>query len=122
MLTSAEDSLIEYNIEHRIINYGEQTKQVAGMDASYQMMDNDLLITYSTSKALIDFYEYKLGDIAKAIRTNNLFLNKLQQISQLNTKISTMEITPDQKINKYWKMRRGYLMMQRKVLMTLQCN
>lgn len=55
MLTSAEDSLIEYNIEHRIINYGEQTKQVAGMDASYQMMDNDLLITYSTSKALIDF-------------------------------------------------------------------
>ena len=45
----------------------------------------------------------KLGDIAKAIRTNNLFLNKLQQISQLNTKISTMEITPDQKINKYWK-------------------
>ena len=29
MLTAAEDSLIEYNIENRIINYGEQTKQVA---------------------------------------------------------------------------------------------
>lgn len=109
MLTSAEDSLIEYNIEHRIINYGEQTKQVAGMDASYQMMDNDLLITYSTSKALIDFYEYKLGDIAKAIRTNNLFLNKLQQISQLNTKISTMEITPDQKNQQVLENEKGVL-------------
>lgn len=100
MLTAAEDSLIEYNIEHRIINYGEQTKQVAGMDATYQMMDNDLLINYSTSKALIDFYEYKLGDIAKLIRTNNEFMNKLQQMSRLNTQISTMEITPDEKNQK----------------------
>ena len=79
------------------------------MDASYQMMDNDLLITYSTNKALIDFYEYKLGDIAKAIRTNNLFLNKLQQISQLNTKISTMEITPDQKNQQVLENEKGVL-------------
>ena len=43
MLTAAEDSLIEYNIENRIINYGEQTKQVASMDAAYRMMDNDLI-------------------------------------------------------------------------------
>lgn len=100
MLTAAEDSLIEYNIEHRIINYGEQTKQVASMDATYQMMDNDLLVNYSTSKALIDFYEYKLGDVAKLIRTNNEFMNKLQQMSRLNTQISTMEITPDEKNQK----------------------
>ena len=39
------------------------------MDATYRMMDNDLLVNYSTSKALIDFYEYKLGDVAKLIRT-----------------------------------------------------
>lgn len=100
MLTAAEDSLIEYNIENRIINYGEQTKQVASMDAAYRMMDNDLLVNYSTSKALIDFYEYKLGDVAKLIRTNNEFMDKLHQMSQLNTQISTMEITPDEKNRK----------------------
>ncbi len=100
MLTAAEDSLIEYNIENRIINYGEQTKQVASMDATYRMMDNDLLVNYSTSKALIDFYEYKLGDVAKLIRTNNEFMDKLHQMSQLNTQISTMEITPDEKNRK----------------------
>lgn len=95
-LTTAEDSLIQYNIEHRIINYGEQTKQVTIMDANYQMMDNELLINSSTSRALVDFYEYKLGDIAKMLRTNNQFMNKLQEISKLNTQISTMEITPDE--------------------------
>lgn len=109
MLTAAEDSLIDYNIEHRIINYGEQTKQVAGMDATYQMMDNDLLINYSTSKALIDFYEYKLGDVAKLIRTNNEFMNKLQQMSKLNTQISTMEITPDENNQKTLEEQKGIL-------------
>jgi uncharacterized protein involved in exopolysaccharide biosynthesis len=94
-LTSAEDSLIEYNIEHRIINYAEQTKQVTILDASYQQMDNDLLVNSSTSRALIDFYENRLGKLAQSIRTNNEFMNKLQEISKLNTQISTMEISPD---------------------------
>ena len=65
------------------------------MDAQYQMMDNDLLVNSSTSRALIDFYEYKLGDLAKAMRTNNEFMDYLNNISKLNTQISTMEITPD---------------------------
>ena len=94
-LTEAEDSLIQYNIDHRIINYGEQTEQLTMMDAQYQMMDNDLLVNSSTSRALIDFYEYKLGDLAKALRTNNEFMDNLNNISKLNTQISTIEITPD---------------------------
>lgn len=98
-LTAAEDSLIQYNIDHRIINYGEQTEQLTVMDAEYQMMDNDLLVNSSTSRALIDFYEYKLGDLAKAMRTNNEFMDNLNNISKLNTQISTMEITPDSKNN-----------------------
>lgn len=122
MLTAAEDSLIDYNIEHRIINYGEQTKQVAGMDATYQMMDNDLLINYSTSKALIDFYEYKLGDVAKLIRTNNEFMNKLQQMSRLNTQISTMEITPDEKNQKMLEQQKGILNDAEKSISELALN
>lgn len=99
-LTSAEDSLIQYNIEHRIINYGEQTKQITILDANYQTMDNDLLINSSTSRALIDFYEYKLGDVAKMLRTNNQFMNKLQEISKLNTQVSTLENTLDEQSQK----------------------
>lgn len=98
-LTAAEDSLIQYNIDHRIINYGEQTEQLTVMDAQYQMMDNDLLVSSSTSRALIDFYEYKLGDLAKAIRTNNEFMDNLNAISKLNTQISTLEITPEESDN-----------------------
>ena len=43
MLTLDEDDLIRYNVEKRIINYGEQTKVVSGMDGSQQISENDLL-------------------------------------------------------------------------------
>ena len=54
-LTSAEDSLIEYNIEHRIINFDEQTKQITILDAAQRLSDNDLLINSTTSSALTNF-------------------------------------------------------------------
>jgi hypothetical protein len=41
-----------------------------------------------------------LGKLAQSIRTNNEFINKLQDISRLNTQISTMEITPDMENDK----------------------
>ena len=41
ILTNAEDDLIRYNIEKRIINYGEQTKVLAGMDAAHIRANKD---------------------------------------------------------------------------------
>ncbi|MGL5937732.1 MAG: GumC family protein [Phocaeicola sp.] len=98
-LVEAEDSLIDYNIAHRIINYAEQTKQITIMDASYQMMDNDLLINTSTSRSLIDFYEYKLGDLAKLIRSNSQFLENLHDITKINADITSIQILPGEKYN-----------------------
>lgn len=40
------------------------------------MMDNDLFVNYFISKVLIDFYEYKLGDVVKLICINNEFMDK----------------------------------------------
>ena len=60
MLTAAEDSLIEYNIENRILNYGEQTKQVASMDATYRIC----LLYISMETIIFDshfLHEFKAG-------------------------------------------------------------
>ena len=65
ILTNAEDDLIRYNVEKRIINYGEQTKQLAGLDASQKVSDNTLLIDKTTTRALMDYLERQLGDRAK---------------------------------------------------------
>ena len=57
ILTGAEDDLIRYNVEKRIINYGEQTKMVANMDAGQQQSDNELLKNQATTRALMDSLE-----------------------------------------------------------------
>ena len=92
LLTGAEDDLIRYNVEKRIINYGEQTKQLTILDANQQMSDNAQLMNYTTSKALMDYLERQLGDRAKVIRANKEFTNQITDISRIQSRISNLKL------------------------------
>ena len=92
ILTGAEDDLIRYNVEKRIINYGEQTKQVASLDASQQISDNTLLKDQATTRALMDYLERQLGDRAKIIRANKDFTNQVTDISRIQSRISNLRL------------------------------
>ena len=92
ILTGAEDDLIRYNVAKRIINYGEQTKVLAGMDASQQTSDNDQLMNYTTAKSLMDYLERQLGDRAKIIRANRDFTNQITDISRIQSRISNLRL------------------------------
>ena len=92
ILTGAEDDLIRYNVEKRIINYGEQTKQVAAMDAGQQTSDNQLLKDQTTTRALMDYLERQLGDRAKIIRANKEFTNQVTDISRIQSRISNLRL------------------------------
>lgn len=106
-LRIAEDSLTAYNIEKRIINYLEQTKQVTIIDADYQMKMQQLNLDYSSTKALADFLENKLGNQAKLLRSNSSFISQLNKISELNNKIANAQLRDDdgasKQINQYKK-------------------
>lgn len=92
ILTDAEDDLVRYNVSKRIINYGEQTKQLTIMDASQQVSDNDLLMNYTTTKALMDYLERQLGNRAKVIRANRDFTDQVQDISRIQSRISNLQL------------------------------
>ena len=92
ILTGAEDDLIRYNVSKRIINYGEQTKVLAGMDASQQTSDNDQLMNYTTAKSLMDYLERQLGDRAKIIRANRDFTDQITDISRIQSRISNLRL------------------------------
>ena len=92
ILTGAEDDLIRYNVEKRIINYGEQTKQLSAMDATHQMSDNELLKNQSTTRALMDYLERQLGDRAKIIKANKDFTNQITDISRIQSRISNLRL------------------------------
>jgi uncharacterized protein involved in exopolysaccharide biosynthesis len=92
ILTHAEDDLIRYNVEKRIINYGEQTKVLAGMDGSQQYSDNDLLKNQATTRALMDYLERQLGDRAKIIKANKDFTDQVTDISRIQSRISNLRL------------------------------
>jgi uncharacterized protein involved in exopolysaccharide biosynthesis len=92
ILTGAEDDLIRYNIDKRIINYSEQTKMVAGMDASQKTSDNEQLMNYTTTKALMDYLERQLGNRAKIIRANKEFTKQITDISRIQSRISNLRL------------------------------
>ena len=92
ILTNAEDDLIRYNVEKRIINYGEQTKVVAGMDGGQKLSDNELLKNMTTTRALMDYLERQLGDRAKIIKANKDFTNQVTDISRIQSRISNLRL------------------------------
>ena len=92
ILTHAEDDLIRYNVEKRIINYGEQTKVLAGMDGAQQNSDNQLLKDQATTRALMDYLERQLGDRAKIIKANKDFTNQVTDISRIQSRISNLRL------------------------------
>lgn len=92
ILTNAEDDLIRYNVEKRIINYAEQTRVVAGMDGNQQYSDNDLLKNQATTRALMDYLERQLGDRAKIIKANKEFTDQVTDISRIQSRISNLRL------------------------------
>ncbi len=92
ILTNAEDDLIRYNISKRIINYGEQTKQLTVLEAQQQNFRNDQLLNYTTSKALMDYLERQLGNRAQVIRSNREFTNQVRDISRIQSRISNLRL------------------------------
>ena len=92
ILTGAEDDLIRYNVSKRIINYGEQTKVLSGMDGNQQVSDNTQLMNYTTSKSLMDYLERQLGDRAKIIKANRDFTDQITDISRIQSRISNLRL------------------------------
>ena len=92
ILTNAEDDMIRYNVEKRIINYGEQTKQLSGLDAAQKTSDNTLLIDKTTTRALMDYLERQLGDRAKIIKANKEFTDQVTDISRIQSRISNLRL------------------------------
>ena len=92
ILTNAEDDLIRYNISKRIINYGEQTKQLTVLEAQQQNFRNDQLMNRTTSKALLDYLERQLGNRAQVIRSNKEFTSQVRDISRIQSRISNLKL------------------------------
>lgn len=91
-LRSSEDSLTLYNIEKRIINYPEQTKQVAELSGKYALEYMEVQMAYSSADAAVLNLENKIEKQVKLIQNNTMFSQMLKDLSRINSKISRIEL------------------------------
>lgn len=89
-LRNQEDSLLYYNIRNRVINYEEQTKQIAALSRDYELHLEEVERNYESSSRLRKTIENQLDGLT-IFQNNAKFLEKLHAIKDLNTRISTAE-------------------------------
>ncbi len=91
-----EDSLTNYNIEKRVINYYDETREVAAINKEFELREQDAQVAFSSAQVMLSELEKQMDTNAKQLLSNVQFINKLQEASTLTGKISELEIVSNE--------------------------
>lgn len=98
ILRYTEDSLTDYYVRNKIINYNEQTTQVAMQTSNFNYRYLELKMEYNSSKAKLEEIENRMDANLKSIKNNAKFIKYLSDLSQINTKIAINRSNDSSKI------------------------
>jgi len=90
-LRIAEDSLTNYNIEKRVINYYDETKEIAAINKEFEIREQNATLELNSAKTLKNQLEARMGNNLKQIKNNIDFINKLNKVSSLTGVISEIQ-------------------------------
>ena len=90
-LSREEDDLTSYNVQNKIINYYDETKEIAAINKEFELREQDILFAYNSSKAMLQELESQMLTNEKQALVSIEMLAKLKQASELTGKISEME-------------------------------
>ena len=90
-LKAAEDELTSYNVEKRVINYTDETKEVASINKEFEIQYQDVLMNYAKADAAVSQLEGRIDMNINNMRSNSAFMEKLKLISELQTQITNID-------------------------------
>ncbi|MFA7082068.1 MAG: exopolysaccharide biosynthesis protein [Bacteroidales bacterium] len=100
LLRNNEDSLTDYYVDNRIINYEEQTTQIAYQSREYNLEYIRLKMNYNSSKAALEEVEKRMDINLKSLKNNSKFIEYLEDISKIRHDIAFKEINRIDSTNK----------------------
>ena len=83
---------MKYNVQERVINYGEETKSLAGTRYEVEDRLEEAERIYEGAIALRKMLDEKMDIRAQIIRNNTNLLQELNKVSMLNQSIMEQEI------------------------------
>lgn len=90
-LRTEEEDLTKYNVEKRIINYVDETKEIAAINKEYELREQDALFAFNSTRSMLEELEKHMDSNAKQVLKNLEFVDKLREASTLTGKISEAE-------------------------------
>ena len=90
-LNLEEEDLTKYNVEKRIINYIDETKEIAAISKEYELREQDALFVFNSSKSMLEELEKHMDSNAKQVLKNMEFVDKLREASSITGRISEAE-------------------------------
>ena len=90
-LNLEEEDLTKYNVKKRIINYIDETKEIAAISKEYELREQDALFAFNSSKSMLEELEKHMDSNAKQVLKNMEFVDKLREASSITGRISEAE-------------------------------
>lgn len=91
-LTDSEEALKKFRIENKIINYDQQTENIAVLQGRLEQEYQEELRAFAAAKAAVSQLEKKLELNKKMIEFSDDMLEKKRKLAQLQSKIAELEI------------------------------
>lgn len=86
-----EDSLRDYNVQHQVINYDEQTKHIAALSRDYELRYEEILLNFESAEKLRKSLEQQLEGLQETFHNNAQFIEKLHTIGGIYSRLSAAE-------------------------------
>lgn len=94
-LSTEEEDLTKYNVEKRVINYLDETKEIAAINKEYALREQDAMFALNSSRSMLDELERHMDSNAKQIIKNMEFVGKIKEASDITGRISEVEAMSD---------------------------
>ena len=94
-LKAEEEDLTKYNVQKRIINYLDETKEIAAISKEYELREQDALFAFNSTSSMLKELERHMDSNAKQVLKNMEFVDKLREASNITGKISEAEAMTD---------------------------
>ncbi|MFA7044264.1 MAG: hypothetical protein WC186_07960 [Bacteroidales bacterium] len=96
LLKLQEDSLMNYSMQGKIINYEEQTGMLIAMSNNIETKYEQAMLDFYSSRKLIDNLENRLTTRSELMKENKQFIKNLNIVSLLTKKITELETINDE--------------------------
>lgn len=90
-LRMSEDSLTQYNVKNKVINYGEQTKHIAALSRDFELNYQDILLNRDGAVSVINTIENRVESL-KTFKNNAEFVKLLRDVSNTYAKMATTQV------------------------------